>query len=229
LPYNVLLLPLLGGYFFLTWSNRTKFSVKRHSGHALIFHSALAGICLLIVSYLLVGTVSWQRPDWAIWWDSLVPFPYLGTSLTALLLGIALPSVLNRLGSSEAAAIKAIEQSNDYLEMLLVRAQRETKLVSITLKNRKAYVGFVTRTMDPMFDRKYIQLLPFKSGYRDTTTLSLTLAVDYTAVYAKLIRKELPIITAGIQDFEIVIPVTEIQSANLFEPHAYNLFNPDVT
>jgi hypothetical protein len=115
------------------------------------------------------------------------------------------------------------------VEMLLVRAQRETKLVSITLKNRKAYVGFVTRTMDPMFDRKYIQLLPFKSGYRDTTTLSLTLAVDYTAVYAKLIRKELPIITAGIQDFEIVIPVTEIQSANLFEPHAYNLFNPDVT
>jgi hypothetical protein len=126
----------------------------------------------------------------------------------------------------EKAAQRAIERSNDFLEMLLARAQREIKLVSVTLKNRKVYVGLVTRTVDPLYDRKYIQFLPIKSGYRDSATLGLMLVVDYAAVYAKIIQRELPVVVGGIQDFEIVIPVSEIQSVNLFDPAAYSQFNP---
>jgi hypothetical protein len=54
----------------------------------------------------------------------------------------------------------------------------------------------------------------------------LNLAVDYAAVYAKIIRQELEMIKTGVSDFEIVIPVSEIQSINLFDPTAYAEFNP---
>lgn len=47
MPFNVLLLPLLGGYLFLTHFNRTRFATKRYSGERLIFHSAIAGVALL--------------------------------------------------------------------------------------------------------------------------------------------------------------------------------------
>lgn len=126
----------------------------------------------------------------------------------------------------EKAAQDTIERWNDLLEILLSRASRETKLVSITLRSRKVYIGLVTRTINPMYDRKYIQLLPIKSGYRDATSFKLNLAVDYAAVYAKIIRQELEMIKTGVSDFEIVIPVSEIQSINLFDPTAYTEFNP---
>jgi len=44
MPFNVLLLPLLGGYLFLTHWNRTRFDTKRYSGERLIFHAAVAGV-----------------------------------------------------------------------------------------------------------------------------------------------------------------------------------------
>jgi hypothetical protein len=48
-PFNVLLLPLLGGYLFITHWNRTRFHTKRYSGERLIFHSAIAGVVFLEV------------------------------------------------------------------------------------------------------------------------------------------------------------------------------------
>jgi hypothetical protein len=126
----------------------------------------------------------------------------------------------------ERANQRAIERSNDHLEILMARAGRETKAVSITLKSRKVYVGLITRTHDPLYDRKYIQLLPIKSGYRAADTLALHLTVDYAAVYAQIIQQDASVVAGGIQGFEIVVPLSEIQSVNLFDPAAYQMFNP---
>jgi hypothetical protein len=156
-----------------------------------------------------------------------VPFPYLGTSILAGSIGTIIWWPLNKwITPREEAAARAIREANDLLEMLLARAAHETKLVSVTLKSRKIYIGLVTRTHDPMYDRKYIQLLPLKSGYRDSSTMELRLTVDYAVVYAKIIQQELTVVAGGIGDFEIVIPVSEIESVNLFNPQAYTLFNP---
>ena len=229
MPYNVLLLPLLVGYFFLTYWYFTKFSTKRHSGHRLIFHAAAAGLLFLVISFLIVRFISWQWSALALWWQNVVPFPYLGTSLLACAIGALFWWPLNQIGfprKEDAAAQREIEKSNDHLEILLARALRETKAVSITLKSRKVYVGLMTRTHDPLYDRKYVQLLPIKSGFRDPDTLELKLTIDYAVVYAKIIQEEATVVAGGIQDFEIVIPVAEIQSVNLFSPATYLLFNP---
>ncbi|MGI8617514.1 MAG: hypothetical protein ACR2L6_00290 [Gemmatimonadaceae bacterium] len=58
MPFNVLLLPLLGGYVFITKWNKTRFDAKRYSGERLIFHAAIAGVAFLIVAYLLTRVVA---------------------------------------------------------------------------------------------------------------------------------------------------------------------------
>ena len=228
MPYNVLLLPLLGGYFFLAYFNGTKFSTNRHSGHRLIFHAAAAGLLFLLIAFAIVLFISSRWPDFTKLWEGVVPFPYLGTSLIACILGLALPWPLNffSIFRKEVANQRAIERSNDHLEILVSRACREVKAVSITLKSRKVYIGLITRTHDPLYDRKYIQLLPIKSGYRAAETLALHLTVDYAAAYAQIIQEDLSVMAGGIQDFEIVVPVSEIQSVNLFDPTTYTTFNP---
>jgi hypothetical protein len=172
-----------------------------------------------------------QWPELAVWWTTTVQVPYLATSLIACLLGVILPWPINVIPFfyKEEANQRAINRSNDHLEILVSRACRETKAVSITLKNRKVYIGLITRTHDPLYDRKYIQLLPIKSGYRNAETLALHLTVDYAAVYAKIIQEDTTVIAGGIQDFEVIVPVSEIQSVNLFDPAAYLLFNSPIS
>jgi hypothetical protein len=53
MPFNVLLLPLPGGYILLTNCNRTRFNTRRYSGERLVFHAAAAGVLLLATSFLL--------------------------------------------------------------------------------------------------------------------------------------------------------------------------------
>ena len=44
MPFNVLLLPLLGGYVFITYWNYTRFSARRYAGERLLINAALAGV-----------------------------------------------------------------------------------------------------------------------------------------------------------------------------------------
>lgn len=226
MPYNVLLLPLLGGYIFITYWNRTRFHVKRYSGERLIFHAALAGVFFLGITYGVVRVVTTKWPATYIAWHSLLPITHSGTSLGALLLGISAWIPLNWVFKRPAEINRTIEVWNDYLEMLLTQALEKTRHVAVTLKTRKVYIGFVLRSFDPTYDRKYIVLLPTISGYRDEKTQNLILTTDYTAVYQQLMAEDETRLIRGIDDFETVVPVAEIISANLFDWEVYQRFNP---
>jgi hypothetical protein len=111
------------------------------------------------------------------------------------------------------------------MEELLADSQEDTRQVSITLKNRKVYVGFVVRTFDPAYDRKYVVILPTMSGYRAESTHRLTFDTDYTRVYQALIAEDESRLVRGVEDFQVVVPVSEVVSANLFDWEAYQRFN----
>lgn len=119
---------------------------------------------------------------------------------------------------------RAITIWNDYLEVLLERALRETKQLSVSTKLGKVYVGFVTNNFDPAYERKFIRILPMSSGYRDGSTQELVLTTDYAKVYQQIIQQDNAFLLRGVEDFEIVVPVAEIASANLFDPEAYERF-----
>jgi len=225
MPFNVLLLPLLGGYIFLTNWNRTRFTTKRYSGERLIFHAAVAGVLFLALSFVAVRGVIAFHPETYKGWRAAVPFPWTGTSFGAFLIGSLLWIPLNRWWYPlERETRRAINAWNDYLEVLLERALRETKQVSVSVKSRKVYVGFVTSNFDPAYERKFIRILPTSSGYRDENTQELVLTTDYAKVYQQIIQEDNAFLLGGVEDFLIVIPVAEISSANLFDPAAYQKF-----
>jgi hypothetical protein len=159
----------------------------------------------------------------------MLPFPYSGTAFLAFVLGGSMWIPLNWISRSpQEAAERAIRETGDYLETLLVRAIRRTKPVSATLKSGKAYIGFVVGNIDPSVDRRFISLLPLQSGYRNTEH-QLVLHTDYARVYERISaegRPE-PELDELMKDFIIVLPVGEIQSMNIFDRDAYRLFSSE--
>ncbi|HEX6938259.1 MAG TPA: hypothetical protein VF158_02515 [Longimicrobiales bacterium] len=134
MPYNVLLLPLLGGYVFITYWNHTRFDAKRYTGERLLFHAALAGLLFLAVAYVITYTAAATFPRLAAAWKEAVPFAYSGTSLLAFFLGATMWWPLNRLlNRKEREAEKAVEQWGDFLEILFTRAIQETRQISLSL------------------------------------------------------------------------------------------------
>lgn len=225
MPFNVLLLPLLGGYVFITNWNRTRFNTKRYSGERLLFHAAIAGVLLLVIAFASVRALEWWIPSAGAGWRSAIPFSYSGTSLLAFLFGTTLWWPLNRWWFSiENEARRTIQEWNDFLELLLERAMRETKQLSVTMKSGKVYIGFVTSNFNPAYDRKYITILPMSSGYREPPTQELVINTDYAGVYQEIIRDHNEFLIGGADDFQITLPVSEIASANLFDPEAYTRF-----
>ncbi|MBD0319442.1 MAG: hypothetical protein ICV87_03850 [Gemmatimonadetes bacterium] len=224
MPFNVLLLPLLGGFALVTRWNYTRFKTKRYSGERLIFYAAIAGVFLLMGAFLVVRTVALLLPGLQASWHRAVPFAYAGTSLLAFFLGLTGGAVLNLFTSRDAAVRAVVEEWNDFLELLLDEAISKTSMVSLTLKSGKVYVGFITSNFDPAYDRKYIRLWPILSGYRDSETQEMKITTNYSLVYAEMDSSGTN--PAVVDDFQVIVPVGEVQSANLFDPRTYDLFNP---
>jgi hypothetical protein len=225
MPFNALLLPLLGGYVFITNWNRTRFNTKRYSGERLLFHSAAAGVVFLAASFVAGLAIRSAVPQVYELWQRAVPFPYTGTSVGAFLLGTLCWVPMNRwLYSREQEIRRAITEWNDYLEVLLERAMRDSKQVSVSAKNDKVYIGLVTNNFDPAYERRYIRILPMSSGYRKAETRELVLTTDYAAVYDLVLQENPSFVVEAVESFQIVIPVAEVASASLFDPAVYERF-----
>ncbi len=83
MPFNLLLLPLLGGYIFLLFFIPTRNFFLRQQGYHLIFFSAIAGIAFLFIAYTITYFGSKFLSTLYLQWHTFVPYKYLGTSLIA--------------------------------------------------------------------------------------------------------------------------------------------------
>ena len=66
---------------------------------------------------------------------------------------------------------------------LLHEAEQQDRPISITLENRKWYVGYVAESPNLSPEEIYFRLLPVISGYRDKDTLETFRTVLYEEVY----------------------------------------------
>lgn len=177
-------------------------------------------------------------------WKKLVPFPYAGTSLIAFLGGALgwwpLNLLLRLLGRTRNHyARAAMETWGDYLEILMEDSIQRSLPVAVTLKNGKVYIGWVLQNFDPAYERKYLRLLPSDSGYRDPATHELNLTTHYSPVLQDVLRRlnegeaaagstrldvlDRPSLVSP-EDFQIVLPISEIQSTVLWDWESYALF-----
>jgi hypothetical protein len=91
MPWNSLLFALVGGFLFDTLWNRTKYNARRVDGQRLLLQSALWGVLLLILSYLIIRWISLYASGLQQWWQSLVIYRGLSVPLLAMVLGGTLP------------------------------------------------------------------------------------------------------------------------------------------
>jgi len=223
MPTNLLLLPLVGGYWFLHTLYYTRLRSQRLDGYRLLVESALMGIVLVVVARPLVvgaNACSCVRSTWVL----LAPqdIPYLGTALAASVLGFVLPHSLNiildRTGwlTKQEANYKSIMRHGSHLLRLLHSASAQEKPVSVTLDNNKVYIGLVAGAPNLEPHDAHLSITPFFSGYRVNETLELRLNVDYLKVYEE----------HGLdpQEFRVVVPMSNIRMASLFDHSVYPAF-----
>lgn len=226
MPFNLLLLPLLGGYIFITQWNRTRFSVMRIDGHRLLFQAAIAG-AIFLLSAVFISTVCHQL-KWGSFieaeWHASIPFDHSGKAAIAFLLGAILWIPLNYFTDKETGIARAIQKQENPLELMLQKALAETHLILLTVKNSKVYVGFVSDSFNPALPNQYVKLLLTTSGYRDGDTKKVTFTNDYTSVLDQLANSEEEIDPLVAEGFEIVIPIAEIQSVSFFAPDIYRQY-----
>lgn len=234
MPWNLLLLPLLGGFIFLSHWNRTAFFAKRQDKERLLFYSALWGALFLGLSFLLsIFLVPYNETLTRLryWWaNNTPPIKFFGISSCALLLGVAGHFVLNRLWpfsrlwTEKKEGVRAIKEYGSELEKLLLTSLENRKHVMVTLKTGKVYIGRVANSLSPKEDTHFM-LLPSNSGYRDEKHRFRS-TIDYDKIYtaiAQAVTEYKPIIA----DFGVVIPISEVLSASLYRRHVEVYFAED--
>ena len=213
-----LLVPALGGYWFLVHTHFTRFSAHRQSGYHLVFRSGAAGGVLVVLAHTVVLCVDRMLPSVGEFWKQLVPFEYSGTFLLCALLGMALPPICNKFYNKERAASQASVEAGDLVELLMAESIRHHKLIEISLKSNKVYIGYALDVEAPVHGESDVAVIPLWSGYRNKDTCELTITTHYIPMIKRRYR-EAP---SALGDFRVVIPKSEIGSARLFDVDMYN-------
>jgi len=107
MPFNQLLLPLIGGYLFVNFTFITSYWASRQGKEQLLLASALVGIVALavarVLAVLLMAT-AWGQEAWRLL-HLVAPYPGIGTALLAFLVCLALRVWINWFWPRDEAAL----------------------------------------------------------------------------------------------------------------------------
>ncbi len=232
----LLFLPLVGGYWFSERFDRSKYKSAREHGYRLHYRAATNAVFLVIGAALLreflmvFETYSAFENTLHTHLDTFINeknksdrTPLLLISFYALLLGIFIPRLLNIMDPEmKAKAFHAAIEENDF-ERLVHNAGQKLIPLCVTTDSGKVYVGQVVKTPDPRIERKSLTIQPIMSGYVGEDK-DLCFTTFYQSVYKELktnpekYRVKIP------EDFIKVLPVSTIQSVNMFDTDMYDYF-----
>jgi len=220
---NIFLLPLLGGYIFIKKSTWFRYRSIRYNAQELVLSSAVAGLIGVSIAFLIATIISLQLPDFYSWWKSTIHFDFLGTALLAFLILVVGGVFPNKWIDEEARIKEIIKEDNDGIELILLRALEDAKLVSITLKSRKVYIGFISQNFfNPWTGVKSIKVIPVYSGFRDENDFHIEFTTTYDPVIKYTVESD--DIDLDINDFQMGVPISEIVTINIFDPRVYEKF-----
>ena len=225
---GLLLIPTLGGYWFLTRLYYTRYGILRDSGYHILFKSAIVGCSLFVGSRLLVVFfLNPLLPYIGEIWKSYVPHAYSGTVTLSVLLGGVLPLVINMFYRREKAARRTARESGDLIELLIRENIGREEFVELSLRSGKSYIGLVIESGIARHGESDVALVPMASGYRKEETHELEITTNYAPVISKSLQESSATSAIIYEDFRIVIPMSEIVSARIFDPKVYELFQQE--
>ena len=224
---GLLLVPALGGYLFLIGFNLTRYRIEQVNGYHIVFQAACVGVALFLLARLMVLATNMVWPAISVAWQAMLPIEYSGTAALSVAVGWLAPRLLNRAPrwDRDKTRRKAAEEDGDLIGLVIDQALDQSKLIEVSLKEGKCYIGAPMKSAFGIRDAGDIAMTPVASGYRDKRTRDLKISVNYGPVFAELINAD-PFL--DLDDFRIAIPVREVVSARIFSPEAHGKFNVDV-
>jgi hypothetical protein len=223
--FNLLIFPLIGGYYILIRSELFRYRQQRLEPQKLIFNSILAGIFLIVASYVITGLVSHLLPGIVKLMKAMYPVrnkDYFGTCIGSFFLAVAFSEISNILVQKEKRISLSIDSIGNEFERLCKTCYENAEMIQLTLKNDKSYVGWMKSLPIPTHSN-YISILPVYSGYRTKDTKELIFTTQYLDVYASYIRDG---DVLDIRDLTTqVIKIDEIVTANKFDQDMYDRFS----
>jgi len=223
MPWNLLILPLLGGYYILTRCHIFKFHQQRLDRQRLIFESVLLGIGLMVGTYLLRVLIEVITPDLISLLYRYSPFDqqYFLTSLISVLFAIIFTKVYNRISEDEKWIKRSITDVGNEFETLMKFSFEEESLLQFTLSNDKIYIAWVKELPIPSVS-PYVRIIPAISGYRDNQKRT-EFTTHYLSVYASYI-KEGTVRYIDELNTDLIIDITDIVTVSNFDPKMYKRF-----
>ena len=107
-----------GGYLFVQMCYRTRFAMSHLAGYHVLFYSAVAGVGIVTVTWLLTQLLEILLVEY-VWiiesWESHRPFAGVET----LVLGPSLALLVNRFWDEDDSYIRSVLRGNDSLERVL--------------------------------------------------------------------------------------------------------------
>jgi hypothetical protein len=217
-----LLVPAIGGYWFLTHWHYTRYHAVRESGYHILFRSGLTGVFLFALARAITLLLDNFLPQVDRLWTTYFPDPYSDAAILSVILGFILPWLVNRFCDEKRIAQKVAGDSGDFVELLIADSIENQQLVELSLRSGKVYIGLALRSGIGRGSDPDVEIVPLASGYRNKDTQELKIATYYASVIEESIDNSLGYMSD--EDFRVVIPVAEIVSARLFFPEAYELF-----
>ena len=226
MPWNLLILPLVGGYYLISRYNGYKFIQQRLDRQRLIFDSILFGILILAATIIIRYIFEFIAPDFIQLLYNYLPLkiPYIGTTIFSFIFPVVFTEIGNLTFCSDhkKQIDKSIKKIGNELETLLRSSFKDSKLLKFALDTDKVYIAWVKELPIPTVSN-YIRVVPVFSGYRDSTK-QLIFTTNYLSVYSEYV-KEGKIKEIYELDVDLIITLDNLVTVSYFDIEMYERFN----
>jgi hypothetical protein len=138
MTFNLLFLPLIGGFIFVRNWRPTRYYALRSDGHVLLFYSATASVVFALLAALIVSLLVPFFIGLDGFWHQMLPFEHSGKAAIAFLLGGSLWWFLNLPFKDINEARRVINRRRNPLEILFLTAMETKQTIAISLKNKNS-------------------------------------------------------------------------------------------
>lgn len=233
MPYNLLLLPVIVGYFILIYSHYFKYNTQRLAQNRILFESISVGLIILTSGFILRALVEWVFPDLTTLLIKKLEFipikkvDYFWTivfSCAISLISVLLTNSYLLWKFKKFQLIGwAVDKNGDEIEKLFKQSVDEALFIQVTLKNDKVYIGYSEIIPIPQ-KTNYLTLTPILSGYRDEKK-QLHITTDYFKVVDEFLEKLDNDETSVTLNTDVIIKQDEILTASIYEQNIFDKFN----
>lgn len=237
MPYNLLLLPVIVGYFILIYSHYFRYNTQRLTQNRIIFESVSVAVIIITLGFFLRTVVEYLFPkltSYLILKLKIIPInkvDYLWTIVFCCLISIILVLITNayllwKFKKSQLIGW-AVDKNGDELEKLFKKSVNDASFIQVTLKNDKVYIGYSEIIPIPQ-KTNYLTLTPILSGYRDDKK-QLHITTDYFLVIDEFLNRldnNEELVTLNT---DVIIKQDEILTAGIYEQAIFDKFNTPKT